>query len=99
MQGGRSILARQSKDRPIEAVELRIEFRADKAKSAAITSAIPYAEVRGNACVMKIKGSDPGEVAEKAREVLEVIRGLAERNWEPEQVAHGNPGRETPLPV
>jgi len=76
--GGRSILAHRKQDKPIEAVELTIEFRADKDTSEAIRSAMPFAKVKGSTCVLRIDGTNPGEVAEKAKEILEVIRGLAE---------------------
>ena len=78
MPGERSTLAHRRQDRPIEAVELKIEFRAEREAANAIRSAIPTAEVKGHACVLKISGSNPGEVAEKAKDVLGVIRGLAE---------------------
>jgi len=59
-------------------VALKIAFKADRVLSEAIKSKIPFAEVRGRDCVLRINGSNPGEVAEKTREILEVIRSLAE---------------------
>lgn len=66
------------KDRPIESVELKITFKADRATAEAIRKTIPSATARSGACVVRIEGEQPGEVADKAREVLEKIRKLTE---------------------
>jgi len=70
-------LARPKPDRPIESVELRISFRADRATAEAIKRMIPSAVLRNGVCVLKIEGEQPGDVADKAREILEKIRGMA----------------------
>ena len=72
-----STLARRSPDRPIESVELRISFRADRDTTEAIKQAIPSAVLRNGVCILKIEGEQPGDVAERAREVLEKIRAMA----------------------
>jgi hypothetical protein len=38
---------------------------------------IPSAVLRNGVCVLKIEGEQPGDVADKAREILEKIRGMA----------------------
>lgn len=70
-------LARRKPDKPIESVELRISFRADRATAEAIKRTIPSAVLRNGVCILKIEGGQPGDVAEKAREVLEKIRDMA----------------------
>jgi hypothetical protein len=55
-----------------------MELRPGKAASEAIRKAFPSARVRGGTCVIKIEGVQPGEVAEKARQVLEAVRRAAE---------------------
>ena len=67
---------RRRPDRPIESVELKITFRADGETAKRIKEAIPSAVVRGSVCQVKIEASQPGEVAEKARAILEKIRAL-----------------------
>jgi hypothetical protein len=68
---------RRSQDRPIESVALRIVFRADRETTRKIREKVPSATVRRGACEVNIKGSDPRDVADKARDVLEKIRGVA----------------------
>jgi len=70
-------LARRRPDRPIESVELRISFRADRATAEATKLAVPTAVLSNGVCILKIEGEQPGDVADKAREVLEKIRGVA----------------------
>lgn len=72
-----STLARRSPDRPIDSVELRISFRANRGTAEAIKRAIPSAVVRNGVCILKIEGEQPGDVADRAREVLEKVRGMA----------------------
>lgn len=69
--------ARRKPDRPIESVELRISFRADRATAETIRRVIPSAVLRNGVCVLKIEGEQPGDVADKAREILEKIRSVA----------------------
>jgi hypothetical protein len=75
--GEPSTLARQKPDRPIESVELRISFRAGRTTAEAIKRTIPAAVLRNGTCVLKIEGEQPGDVADKAREILEKIRRVA----------------------
>jgi hypothetical protein len=70
-------LVRRKLDKPIESVELRISFRVDRASAEAIKREIPSAVLRNGFCILKIEGEQPGEVSDKAREVLEKIRGVA----------------------
>ena len=67
---------RRRLDRPIEAVELRITFRADRATSKKIKEAIPSARMKDGGCEVRIEAREPGEVAERAKEMLERIRKI-----------------------
>ena len=63
-------------DNPIESVELKISFRADRETAAKIKETIPSASLRGGVCRVKIEGKGPREVAEKAKELMEKLRSL-----------------------
>jgi len=65
---------RRKQDRPIESVELRITFRADRVTSKKIKEAIPSARMKEGGCEVRIEAREPGEVAERAKEILERIR-------------------------
>jgi hypothetical protein len=65
---------RRKPDRPIESVALKITFRADRETTEKIKAAIPGAIVRGGVCEVRIEAEQPGEVAEKAKLLLERIR-------------------------
>ena len=65
-------------DRPILFVELKIAFRADKKATAAIKKSFPSAKVHNGLCEVKIESEGPAEMAEKARELLEKIRSVAQ---------------------
>lgn len=67
-------MPRRRQGRPIESVELKITFRADKGMMTRIKESVPSAVSRGDVCEVKIGGVGPGEVAEKARILLEKIR-------------------------
>ncbi len=69
---------RPRQDRPIESVELKIKFRADRELSARIRQEIPSAVVNGGQCEVKIGGQEAGEVAEEARVLLEKLRKILE---------------------
>lgn len=69
-------LPRRRPDRPIESVELRISFRADRETSRKIKETIPSALVKGGVCEVKIEAEQPAEMAEKARTLLEKIRTI-----------------------
>ena len=55
-------------------MELRLAFNADKATAEAVREVVPAAVLRGGICRLKIQGSDPREVADRAREVFDRIR-------------------------
>ena len=67
---------RRSRDSPIESVGLKITFRDDRRTAAKIAEKVPSAVVRGGLCVVSIEGDGPGDVAEKARAVLEQVRSV-----------------------
>lgn len=67
---------RRRPDRPIESVELRISFRADKDTSRKIREAVPSAVLKGRTCEIKIQAENPAEVAERAKEVLDKVRAI-----------------------
>jgi hypothetical protein len=67
---------RRRQDRPIESVELKITFHADRQTAAKIAEKFPSAIVRGGKCVVSIEGSSPGEVAERAKALLEQVRSV-----------------------
>ncbi len=69
---------RPRQDRPIESVELKIKFRADRELSARIRQEIPSAVVNGGQCEVVIGGLEAGEVAEEARALLEKLRKILE---------------------
>jgi hypothetical protein len=69
-------LPRRRPDRPIESVELRISFRADRETSRKIKEAIPSVLVKGGVCEVRIEAEQPAEMAEKARTLLEKIRTI-----------------------
>jgi hypothetical protein len=65
---------RRRQDRPIEYVALKVTFRADRETTARIREAVPSAVVRGGVCEVKVEAEQPGEVAEKAKAILDKIR-------------------------
>ena len=64
-------------DKPIESLSLKITFRADRESAARIRKLIPTAQVRGGVCRVDLEAKEPAEMAERAREVLEKLRGVA----------------------
>jgi len=68
---------RQRQDKPIESVALKITFRADRESAARIRELIPTAQIRGGVCSVELEAMEPAEMAEKAREVLDKLRGVA----------------------
>ncbi len=65
-------------DKPIESVELKITFRTDRATATRIKEAIPSIVLKNGSCEVKVEGEQPGEVADKAREMLEKLRAIVE---------------------
>ncbi len=65
-------------DNPIESVELKITFRTDRATATRIKEAIPSVALKNGSCEVKVEGEQPGEVADKAREMLEKLRAIVE---------------------
>ena len=78
MPEARSTSPNRRQDRPIESVELKISFKASREAAARIREFFPSAVVRNGACVVTLKGEQPGEVGDKARELLEKVRELIE---------------------
>jgi hypothetical protein len=70
-------LPKRRQDRPIESVSLKLTFRAGRNAAAKIRDVVPTATVRGRVCVVEIAGERPGDVAEKAREILDRVRSAA----------------------
>ena len=73
---------RRRQDRAIESVALKISFRTDREITARIKQAVPSAVARGGFCEGRIEAEHPGEMAEKAKSLLEKIR----RQIEPERL-------------
>jgi len=67
---------RRRQGRPIESVALKIVFRADSETAARIKRSVPNARTRHGGCEVTIDGEQPGEVAERARALLEKIRDV-----------------------
>ena len=67
---------RRRQDRPVESLALKITFRADRESAARIRALIPSAQFRGGLCRVALEAKEPGEMAEKARDVLEKLRGV-----------------------
>ncbi|HKT22609.1 MAG TPA: hypothetical protein VJR06_08380 [Nitrososphaerales archaeon] len=65
---------RRSQGKPIESVALKIVFRAGKDAGTRIKKAVPSAKLRGGTCEVRVDGEQPGEVAERAKDILEAIR-------------------------
>ena len=66
---------KQSRDSPIASVALKIVFRVDKEVREKIKEAIPSATFYRGSCEVRIEGEQPGEVADRAKAVLDIIRG------------------------
>jgi len=67
---------RQRQDRPIESLALKIRFRVARESGAKIRELIPTAHIKGGVCSVELEAEEPSEMAEKAREVLEKLRGV-----------------------
>ncbi|MDG6911297.1 MAG: hypothetical protein JRN18_03010 [Nitrososphaerota archaeon] len=67
---------RRRQDSPIESVRLKVTFRADRETAAKIAEKLPSAVVRGGRCVVSIEGKSPGEIAEKAKALLDQVRSV-----------------------
>jgi hypothetical protein len=67
--------SRASQARPVEKVVLKVSFRAGKDVAARIRREVPGLVVKGGYCELVIRGERPAEVADRAREVLEKLRG------------------------
>jgi hypothetical protein len=67
---------RRRQDRPIESVALKITFRAGGDVAARIKEIVPRARLHGGVCEVNIGGEEPGEVAEKARLLLEKLKAV-----------------------
>jgi hypothetical protein len=69
-------LSKRRQPRPIESVELKIAFKADRETAARIKRAVPSAVLRGGGCEVVIEGTETEEVADSARDLLEKLRKL-----------------------
>jgi hypothetical protein len=68
-------LARKIRN-PIESVELRVSIRADRATAERIRELFPSAKVRNGSCELKVVGERPADVAAKAEEMMQKLRGV-----------------------
>jgi hypothetical protein len=71
-------LPKRRQDKPIEAVELRISFKTDRRSAAKVKELVSSARLRQGNCEVVIEGESPGDVAERARAVLEKVRAVME---------------------
>jgi hypothetical protein len=62
---------KQRLGRPVESVELKLTFRADKETCHRIRKEIPSAVFRAGKCEVVIRGEVPTEVAKRAKMMLE----------------------------
>jgi hypothetical protein len=60
---------------PVESIELKVYFRADKVTAAKVKGLFPSAVVKDGTCHVEIEGDDPGAVAAKAKVLLDSVRG------------------------
>lgn len=61
---------------PIESVELKVTFRADRETARRIKESVPSAVLRNGVCEVVIEGKAPAEVADRAKEILEKVRAV-----------------------
>lgn len=71
---------RQGRDRPIESVELKLTFRADRELLDRILKKFPSAVLRQGACEVVIRGEAPADVADRVKEMLDAFRGAANQS-------------------
>ncbi len=69
---------RRSLGKPIESVQLKITLRTDRGTAATIKKSMPSAVLKNGGCEIRVDGEEPREVAERAREILEILRGIAQ---------------------
>ncbi len=69
---------RRRQSKPIESVELRISFRTDRITAGRIKAAIPSAVLKAGGCEVTVGGEQPGEVAERARAMLDKLKMVSE---------------------
>jgi hypothetical protein len=62
--------------RPIESVELSVVFRTNRRTAARIKDLVPSVNLRSGGCEVIIEGKDPGDVAERAKEILDKVRSV-----------------------
>jgi len=82
-------LPRRSQRRPIESVELKIEFRTDRTTAQKIKEQFPGTVLRGGLVEVVIEGEETDSVAEKVKELLDKVRNLPERDAG-SPMAHGS---------
>ncbi len=69
-------MPRPRQGRPVESVELRISIRADRETTNRIKEEIPSAVIRGGGCEVMIVAEQPGEMAERAKTILDKLRAI-----------------------
>jgi len=67
---------KRSRDWPIESVELKISIKTDRETSRRIKEEIPGAVVKGGGCELRIFAEEPGDVAERAKVLMERLRSI-----------------------
>jgi hypothetical protein len=69
-------LPRPKHGKPIESVELSVVFRTNRRTAARIKDLVPSVNLRSGGCEVVIEGENPGEVAERAKEILDKVRSV-----------------------
>lgn len=61
---------------PVKSVELKVSIKADRATAEMIRGLFPSAKVRKGSCELKVVGEKPDDVAARAEEMIEKLRGV-----------------------
>ena len=75
MRGELTTSPRRKPGSPIKSVTLKITFEGNRKELSEIRKAIPSVIVRGGACEVTIRAESPAGVTERAKEILEKLRG------------------------
>ncbi len=67
---------RQSPSNPVGSVTLRVSIKADRATAQSIMRLFPSAKVKLGTCELTLTGERPAEMAARAGEMLEQLRGV-----------------------
>jgi hypothetical protein len=65
---------RRKQGKPIESVELKIGFRADRKTLLRIKKAVPEAEWRKGEIEVKLSGAEPARMADQTKELSDRVR-------------------------